>query len=134
MLDLSVVRVGQLAKEGRITKLKSGRYSSAAVTQYIRFLREAANKRTSFTELLEEEKHRKIKRENDLEEGLLAPVALLTEALEQAGNIMIPILESLPLVMKRNWPEITGDQIQLVKRSIAECRNAIAETEIRLDG
>ena len=86
-----------------------------------------------FSTLLDEERHRKLKRQNDIEENLVAPVALLTEALEKSGNIILPILESLPLVMKRSWPEITGDQIQLVKKAIAECRNAIADSELNID-
>jgi phage terminase Nu1 subunit (DNA packaging protein) len=44
---------------------------------------------------------------------------------------MVPILETLPLAMKRAWPEITGDQIQLVKKAVAECRNEMAEAEIK---
>lgn len=84
----------------------------------------------NYTVLLEQEKHRKLKRENDIEEKKVAPVQLLTDALVKAGNTIIPILESLPLIMKRNWPEITGDQITMVKKAIAECRNAIADSEI----
>jgi phage terminase Nu1 subunit (DNA packaging protein) len=47
-----------------------------------------------------------------------------------ADLTVVPILESLPLEMKRNWPEITGNQDQLVKIAIAHCRNAIADIEI----
>lgn len=38
-LDLSVARVGQLAKEGIITKMPNGRYPNAAITEYIKFIR-----------------------------------------------------------------------------------------------
>ena len=76
--------------------------------------------------MLEGGKYRKLKRENDVEELNVAPVELLTFALEKSGNIIVPILESLPLEMKRNWPEITRDQIQLINVAIAKCRNAIA--------
>ncbi len=79
------------------------------------------------------EQTRKTKRENDLAEKEIAPVSLLTDAILKVATQMIPILESLPLVMKRNWPEITGDQIQLVKKSTAECRNLIAGMEIDFD-
>jgi len=39
----------------------------------------------------------------------------------------------LPLIMKRHFPELTGDQITLVKTAVAECRNAMADTEVKLD-
>lgn len=83
-----------------------------------------------YAKLLDKEKYREKKRQNDIEEKKVAPVQLLTEALVKAGNSIIPILESLPLIMKRSWPEITGDQITMVKKAIAECRNAIADSEI----
>ena len=80
--------------------------------------------------LLAAEQRRKLQRENDIEEKLLAPVSLLTDALINTGKQIIPILDSLPLTMKRYWPEITGDQITMVKKSIAKCRNAIADMEL----
>jgi len=82
---------------------------------------------------LEHEKFRKAKRENDIEEGLVAPVSLITDALQKSGAIVIANLETLPLLMKRHWPEITGDQITMVKKSIAECRNAIADMKPEID-
>jgi phage terminase Nu1 subunit (DNA packaging protein) len=87
----------------------------------------------NFTLLLEQEKYRKLKRENDLEEKMGAPGELLPDGLEKIANIWIPILESLPLMIKRNWPEVTGDMIMLVKKAVAECRNAIDSVHINLD-
>lgn len=80
--------------------------------------------------LLAAEQRRKLKRENDVEEKLLAPVDLLTDALASTGRQIVAILESLPLTMKRYCPEITGDQITLVKKSIAKCRNSIADMKL----
>lgn len=134
LLDVSLARVGQLAKEGVITKLPNGRYPADAIPQYIRWIRESSKKKnTNFTVLIEQEKYRKMKRDNDIDEKLVAPVSLLTDALLKAANQIVPILESLPLIMKRNWPEITGDQITLVKKAIAECRNAVADMEVDID-
>ena len=79
------------------------------------------------------EQTRKLQRENDIEDNLVAPVSLLTFAIEKAGKQIIPILESLPLEMKRYFPELTGDQIQIVKTAIAKCRNTIADMELDLD-
>jgi phage terminase Nu1 subunit (DNA packaging protein) len=85
------------------------------------------------TQLLDEEKYRKLKRENDIEENLVAPVSLITDVLAQAATQIIPILDSLPMEMKRDNPNLTGRDIQLVKKSIAKCRNLIADTKIELD-
>lgn len=82
---------------------------------------------------LEKEKLRKLRRENDIEEGKFAPLELLSEALQKSGAIIVANLESLPLLMKRHWPEITGDQITMVKRAIAECRNTIADMKIDME-
>ena len=87
----------------------------------------------NYRDLLEAEKHREKKRENDEAEKLLAPVELLESALEKTVGVMMPPLEMLPLELKRRWPEITGEQSQIVKEVVAECRNAMAVAEIDLD-
>jgi len=92
------------------------------------YLEQKAEQSDDYSALLEFEKYRKAKRENDIEENKVAFVSEITEALHRAAAIIIPILESLPLIMKRNWPELSGDQIHLVKKSISECRNAIADS------
>ena len=64
---------------------------------------------------------------------MVAPVELLEDAVGRGVAAMVPVLEGLPLIMKRHWPDISGDQIQLVKRAVAECRNALADVEISFD-
>lgn len=146
-LDLSSRRIRGLVKDGILpaSKGRGGYNLEICRLAYIRFLRGKANGQVKqeadtqpeiegdYARMLEREKWREKKRQNDVEEGLVAPVDLLTYALEKVAAQMVPILESLPLNMKRNWPEITGDQTMLVKQSIAECRNAIADMEIELD-
>jgi phage terminase Nu1 subunit (DNA packaging protein) len=133
LLGLTVTRVGQLAKEGVLKKRRDRKYAASAITAYVEYLRARGRKKTNFTELLEAEKYRQKKRENDLEEDLIAPVQVLEDVLERGVAAMIPILEGFPLHLKRAWPEITGDQIQLAKQAIAECRNILADLEIDLD-
>lgn len=147
-LDLHDRHVRRLVADGILpaSKGKGGLEIDACRLAYIRYLRgvqsgqvrpagdeTTAEESGDYTALLEQEKYRKAKRENDLEEKLVAPVSLLTDALLQAGAIIIPILESLPLVIKRYWPEVTGDQVQEIKRAVAECRNAIADMRIDID-
>lgn len=130
---VSATRIRQLVSEGVITKNRKGRYSESAITQYIEFLRKGQQGDSNFRDLLDQEKHREKKRENDLAEGLVAPVELLEDAVGRGVAAMVPVLEGLPLIMKRHWPDISGDQIQLVKRAVAECRNALADVEISFD-
>ena len=144
-LDLSSRWVSKLTKDGVLpsSKGRGGYDLDACRVAYIRYLRgvttgqvtESGEKKDdeNYSDLLEFERYREKKRQNDIEEQKIAPVSLLTDALLQAGNQIIPILESLPLIMKRNWPEITGDQVTLVKKAIAECRNTIARSELEVE-
>lgn len=136
LLDVSLVRIGQLRKEGVIETLPGEKqYPVEAITRYVRFVKGGGHKggAGNLADEIEREKLRKLRRENDVEEGQVAPVELLTEALQKAGAIIVANLESLPLLMKRHWPEITGDQVTMVKKAVAECRNAVADMQINLD-
>jgi len=149
-LDLSLRHVQKLIKDGRLppTKGRKGCDLESCRFAYIRYLRGLGSGQINssdfnapgsdsdsddYAKLLEYEKYREKKRINDMEENKVAPVSLLTDALQKAANQIIPIFESLPLIMKRNFPELSGDQITLVKKSVAECRNIIAGMEFDLD-
>jgi len=47
LLDLTVARVGQLAKDGIIQRLPNGRYPPGAITQYIKWIRESKRNKLS---------------------------------------------------------------------------------------
>jgi len=150
-LDLSDRRVRGLVQSGIFPPSKgpTGYDLDGCRLAYIRYLRglqsgqvrpsqegqdgEQGADASNYAALLEQEKWRRAKRENDVEEGLVAPVSLLTDALQKAGGIIVATLESLPLLMKRHWPEITGDQITQVKKAVAECRNAVADMKIDME-
>jgi phage terminase Nu1 subunit (DNA packaging protein) len=132
LLDVSLARIGQLRKEGVIFQLPDGTYPLEAVPLYIKFIRDNKQK-NDYSELLDEEKYREKKRQNDEAEKLLISIHNVLEFPERLAAQIVPILESLPLIMKRNWPEITGDQTLLVKKSVAECLNAIDSIKIRID-
>lgn len=136
LIDVSLVRIGQLRKEGVIETIPGEKkYPADAITRYVRFIKGGGNKGGdgNLANEIEREKLRKLRRENDVEEGQVAPVSLLTEALQKAGAIIVANLESLPLLMKRHWPEITGDQVTMVKKAVAECRNAVADMKIDMN-
>lgn len=144
-LDLTERHVRRLLRDGIIPPSKAGGHDldgcRLAYIRYLRGIRSGQIKPSvrqedqqpgDYASLLEIEKYRKAKRENDIEEGVVVPVALLTDALHKAGTIIVATLESLPLLMKRHWPEITGDQVTMVKKAVAECRNTIADMKIDL--
>ena len=139
VLDLSLARVGQLAKEGLITREEGGRYRISAVTEYIQYLRGgdsgklADGNSKDFTQLLDEERWRKMKRENDLEEKDIARVVVLENALTDAARQILPLLDSIPVEMKRDNPELTGSDIKTAKTTVAKCRNIIADLELSID-
>jgi len=135
VLALSLARVGQLARDGIITKQPSGRYLQGAITQYIKWYRAKREEKQGppgddFREMLIEQQFREKKRDNDIAENLVAPKQLLADALSAVGMKIVAQMEALPLEMKRANPRLSGHDIMVVKKSIARCCNAIAETNI----
>ena len=134
LLGMTRSHLRDLETKGVIERVK-GKYPPKCVAAYVKHLLERleADEGESYSELLEREKYRKEKRQNDEAESLLAPIELLGEALASLIAQMVPVLEGLPLMIKRNFPEVTGDQMQLVKKAVAECRNIMADCEVKLD-
>ena len=138
--DVTATRIRQLVAEGAITRKPNAKYDLTAVTEYIRFLRQAhAEQRgtptaeVDYRQLMEQEKYRQMQRENAIAERLVAPVSLIEEAVGRGVAAMLPVLESLPLLVKRECPEITGEQVERVKRAVAICRNALADVKVVFD-
>jgi phage terminase Nu1 subunit (DNA packaging protein) len=133
LLGVTARRVGQLRKEGVLKRRRDGRYMPSAITAYIEYLRARGRKKTGFDTQIAEEKLRRLRRENDEAEACLAPVSVLGDALRKVVAVWVPLLEGVPLALKRQLPSLTGDEIATVKAIIAEARNAIADAEINLD-
>jgi phage terminase Nu1 subunit (DNA packaging protein) len=146
-LDLSTRQIRNLVSEGILpaSKGKGGMDVNACRISYIRYLRGVGSGQVkpstgsddedqkNYTDLIEQERYRRMKRENDLEEQEVAPVSVLSDALLKAASMITPVLESLPLVVKRYWPEVTGDQITEIKKAVVECRNVIADMQLDLE-
>lgn len=76
------------------------------------------------------EQTKRIKLQNDIEEGNYASVDELSEALEGACKIIASHLESLPLTLKKRNPNLTGKDIEIIRKEIAKCRNAAGDAVI----
>ena len=133
LCGLTPPRIGQLVDEGVIQRRENGKYDLDQVTNYINFLRQEYQQESDYKDLLEAEKYREKKRENDVAEKLYAPVEIIEEVVEKGVAGVIAVAESLPLIVKRHFPELTGDQVTLIKTGVAEMRNAMAAVEVRLD-
>lgn len=62
-----------------------------------------------------------------------ARVDLLTFALARASAQIIATLDALPGQIKRSLPSLTASEIEIARREVAKCCNAVAETEIDLN-
>jgi len=76
------------------------------------------------------ERQRKLKRENDIEESLVAPIDDLRATLEKASGQISSILDALPLNIKKRCPQLNSRDVEFIKKEIAKCRNSIAEAKI----
>jgi len=79
---------------------------------------------------LTQEQSRKLSRENDIEEGKIAPLSVLEDALTKVGQRIVAIMEALPLEMKRANPRLTGHDITTTRKAIHRVCDAIAEIQL----
>ncbi len=133
LLDLTPGRISQLAAEGRITRLPNGKYPPDAVQEYITFLRDLGKSNTPMAEAIDREKVRKLRRMNDAEDALVAPVGLLEQALEKAAAIIVAELGTLPDRIRKHWPEATDEQLAMVCQTVEQCQQVAKEMRIEVD-
>ncbi|MFT7565827.1 MAG: phage terminase Nu1 subunit (DNA packaging protein) [Pseudoalteromonas distincta] len=71
------------------------------------------------------------KREFDLSvlRQKFAPITIITRTLERVSVSMASNLDSLLPHMKRAWPEMPVESVDVIKKVIAQCRNEVAEIE-----
>ena len=140
---ISARRFRVLAKTGVLPTSKGrGGYNLDEVRlAYIKYLRGIATGQVKdgdgeeaseqdYETLIEQERHRKLKRENDIADGLVAPVDQLTEALTGVLSQQVAILEAIPNNVKRKNPAISARDIEVIKKEIAKARNLAADVTI----
>ena len=110
-------------------KGRPSKYDTVAVHKWLL----GGNATEDFAALLDEERYRKMKRENDLAEEEIAPINLIRKVVITGITKILPVLESLPLEMKRRNPSLTGSDINVAKESIAKCCGIIADIKVEID-
>lgn len=143
LLMITERRVQQLTSEGIIPKEGHGQYNLAkAVQGYIRYIQQGT-KHSVFSEddgseiNVDLERARKLQAERIGQEiknaaslGELAPIGMLTSTLGDVVSHMNTHLESIPAVIKREWPEVPGHILDGIERGIAKLRDTIADARI----
>jgi len=142
-IDISVRHFRRLAKSGVLPTSKGrGGYDLDGVRiSYIKYLRGVATGQVKdedrgdacdqdIKELIDIEKHRDLKRNNDIADGLIAPVDTLQDALVNVLSQQSAIFDAVPNNVKRAVPAISARSIEVIKKEIAKARNLAANVTI----
>ena len=83
--------------------------------------------------LLAREQKLKLRRQNKIADGKIAPVDQLTAALSSVISQQVAILEAIPMNVKRSYPAITARELEIIKKEIAKCRNLAAGVTLEIN-
>ncbi len=133
-LGLSSGRPRQLTDEGVITRRTGGKCGPENILEYVCWLRDRADARDQSSRgQIEQEKLRALRRENDLAERRLFPPEILQAALERTVSAWIVVLDNVTVEWKRKFPATSGDELEQIKKFVAELRNALAQAAIDVE-
>jgi len=76
------------------------------------------------------EQSRKAKRENDLAEGQVADVEILTDVLVKVSANISSTLDALAIKLKKQNPNLLSNDIELIRKQIARCKNETSDLVI----
>lgn len=131
-LDLSQAQVSQWLERLQID-WKSTALDVIRVA-YIRELREQAAGRAAIGDLdlaterarLAKEQADKVAMQNAVTRGELAPVVLIEEVLTNAAAKVAGVFDAIPGVVRRRFPALPSEAIELIGGEIAKARNVVA--------
>lgn len=139
----SLVGVTQQAIQIAVAEgiLSSGDTYRGWLLAYCKRLREQAAGRYSASDLdLTEERARlaraqseRIEMENAVKRGELAPIDTLRDALVPVVAQIAAILDAVPVKLKRESPQLTATDLDIIKREIAKAQNIAAEVRYEPD-
>lgn len=126
IIGVSEPAVSGLVKRGVI---RTGQSAGEWIFAYCRHLREqAAGRSLELSEeragLAREQKLlARIKKQREL--GEWAPIENITLALSRVTAQMASIFDSIPIQLKRQFPSLTADQLNVIREELAKARNML---------
>lgn len=70
----------------------------------------------------------RIKKQKEL--GEWAPISALTKVLASTTSQMASTFDSIPVQLKRKWPELSGEQLNIVRAELSQARNLMVATGV----
>jgi phage terminase Nu1 subunit (DNA packaging protein) len=67
---------------------------------------------------------------NELAKGRIAPIEIITLSLSAVAGAAAGILDSLPLNIKRQHPELSAQMIEAIKRQCVKAQNEISRLDL----
>lgn len=80
-----------------------------------------------------QEESRRLQNQNDILEGRSAPVDVIRQVMTRLLAQTAASLDSLPLNMKRQFPDLTERQIDMIKKEVVRHQNEAARADTYLD-
>lgn len=136
LVGISAGRVSQLVSGG---VLPPGESLGGWLLAYTSHLREHAAGRAAAGDLdlaterarLAKEQADRVALQNATTRAELAPVAMMTEVLAQAGARTAAILEAIPGQVRRRLPSLPASEIDAIRQEIAKARNLCAAIRLQ---
>ncbi len=76
------------------------------------------------------EQTRQKKRENDIEEGQVAPVEVISDVLSKVCQQIASVLGGIPMKIKKKVPSLTARDVDFIKKEIAKTRGLAADAAV----
>jgi phage terminase Nu1 subunit (DNA packaging protein) len=132
-MNISERRVQQLCAEGIIPKPNKAGYDLiGCVREYIKFLQDNTDGIDLRGEKarLTKEKADSQELKNQITRKQIAPIYIIEHTVGRIANIVSSMLESLPLKIKKRNPQLTGRELEEIKREIIKTQNDCSEISI----
>lgn len=126
MIGVSDGAITKLAKRGILLPDQTAKYWLLAYCEHIREM--AAGRSVDLTaaraaKASEEAQIKKIEKNKLLETW--APIENLTLVLSRVTGQMSSQFDQIPVVVKREWPDVSGEQLAKIRECLAESRNLL---------
>ena len=132
-LDLTPQRIHQLVKEGVVFKRARGDFKfDESVQGYIKYLKAALDGKESERGPKYEEEVRKLKRENDLEEGFVEHLSDIEAVYTPIYSRISQVIDRLPDIATDACPAVDGRGREKMAEALIVEKNELARAHERL--